>query len=67
MEDRAFGATRGKDAMHMVPYQGWCQRRVRSRASKSKTGHTADFFLVLTQDDPLLHTNIEGSHRLVAR
>ena len=29
VEDRAFGATRGKNPMHRVPYQGWCQRRVR--------------------------------------
>jgi hypothetical protein len=34
---------------------------------RSKTEHTANFFFVSTEDDPLLHgANIEDSHGLVA-
>jgi len=43
-------------------------RRINILVLGEEEGHTADFFLVSTQDDPLLHgANVEYSHGLVAR
>ena len=66
MEDHAFRVTKGKDPMHRCHIKasvndalGLGHERVRQDIQH--------FFLVLTQDDPLLHTDIEYSHHPVAR